>query len=200
MNDQLQAFLRHARGKGLDYATARTLLLAAGWKERDIANAIASDTLELPVPEPAGTHGARDASLHLLTFTTLYITVGSMIALYFSYLDYLFPDPADISWNLDQGLEGVRYAIAAIFIGFPLFAVLTGILERAVLREHESQVPAVRKWLTYLTIFLAAAIALGDIITLLFYFLNGTYTPRAANGVSVISMLESAGRLVFSSA
>jgi Domain of unknown function (DUF5671) len=178
MNEKLQTFLRHARGKGLDYATIRTLLLAAGWKERDIASAIANDGLELPVPEPRGAHGACDAFLYLLTFAMLYITVSSMIALYFNYLNYLFPDPADIHWNIDAVLEGVRYAIAAIVIGFPLFAVLTVILERAVLREPDSQVPAIRKWLTYLTVFLAAAITVGDVITLLFYFLNGAYTTR----------------------
>jgi hypothetical protein len=189
MNEKLHAFLRHAREKGFDYTTIRTLLLAAGWKERDIASAIASDGLELPVPEPTGAHGARDAFLYLLTFTTLYITVGSMIRLYFNYLDYLFPDPADIYWNIDAVLEGVRYAIAAIFIGFPLFAVLTAILERAVLTEPDSQVPAIRKWLTYLTIFLAAAITLGDVITLLFYFLNGTLTTRFILKVVVLLVI-----------
>lgn len=177
MNEKLHAFLRHSREKGLDYATIRTLLLAVGWKERDIASAIASDGLELPVPEPAGTRGARDAFLYLLTFAALYITVSSMIGLYFNYLDYLFPDPA-MDWNIDAVLGGVRYAIAAIFIGFPLFAVLTAILERAVLREPDSQVHPIRKWLTYLTVFLAAGVILGDVITLLFYFLDGAYTTR----------------------
>lgn len=178
MNEKLQSFLGHARSKGLDYLTIRTLLLAAGWKERDIAGAIANDGLEMPVPEPVGARGARDAFLYLLTFTALYITVTSIIVLFFDSLDYLFPDPADLYWNIDYVLEGVRYAIAATIIAFPLFAVLNAILERAIRREPDNQAPAIRKWLTYLTIFLAVAFTLGDLITLLFYLLNGAYTTR----------------------
>ena len=63
-----------------------------GWKERDIASAIASDGLELPGARTRGdTRCARCVSV-LLTFAALYITVSSMIGLYFNYLDYLFFD------------------------------------------------------------------------------------------------------------
>ncbi len=55
------------------------MLLAAGWKERDIASAVANESLDLPVPEPGGTGNARDAFLILLTFASLYITVSSVI-------------------------------------------------------------------------------------------------------------------------
>lgn len=178
MNEKLHAFLRHARDKGLDYATIRTLLRAAGWKERDIASAIASDGLELPVPEPVGTRSARDAFLHLLTFALLYITVWGMIVLYFTYLDYLYPDPAWMDWHAEAPLDVVRYAIAAIIVGFPLFLFLTAIGERAIPEDLDRQVHPVRKWLTYLTVFLAAAVILGDIITLLYYFLDGALTAR----------------------
>jgi hypothetical protein len=178
MHDKLHAFLRHARGKGLDYATIRTLLLAAGWKERDIASAIASDGLELPVPEPVGTHSARDAFLYLLTFSLLYVTVWGMIVLYFVYLDYLYPDPAWRDWQAEAPLELVRYAIAAIIVGFPLFLFLTAIGERAVPEDPDRPVHSVRKWLTYLTVFVAAAVIVGDIITLLYYFLDGALTTR----------------------
>lgn len=178
MHQKLHAFLRHARDKGLDYATIRALLLAAGWKERDIASAIAGEGLELPVPEPAATPNARDAFLHLLTFASLYITVSSMIVLYFSYLDYLYPDPAWMDWYAEPALQTVRYAIAAVVISFPLLMVLTVILERAVPKEPGIQVHPARKWLTYLTVFLAAAVILGDAITLLYHFLEGALTTR----------------------
>ena len=80
--------------KGLDHGTIRTLLLAAGWKERDIAGGIVAEGLEMSVPEPAGKNSARDAFLYLLTFASLYITVWGVIVLCYTYLDYLYPDPA----------------------------------------------------------------------------------------------------------
>jgi hypothetical protein len=178
MHEKLHAFLRHARDKGLDYATIRALLLDAGWKERDIASAIASEGLELPVPEPVWTRNARDAFLYLLTFALLYVTVASVLVLYFTYLDHLYPDPAWKDWYADAPLDVVCYHIATILVGFPVFAVLTVILERAVQTEPDSLVHPARKWLMYSTLFLAAAVILGDIIALLSFFFSGALTTR----------------------
>jgi hypothetical protein len=178
MHENLQTFIRHARDRGFDHGTIRTLLLAAGWKDRDIAGAMANEGLELAVPEPAGARGARDAFLHLLTFASLYITVTSVIVLFYLYLDYLFPDPAWGDWYAEAALDPVRYAIAAVIVGFPLFLLLTVILERGLLKQPDSQVHPARRWLTYLTLFLAAAVVLGDVITLLYYFLDGALTAR----------------------
>ena len=36
MDEKLVQFVEHARGKGLDHAGIRQLLLSAGWKDRDI--------------------------------------------------------------------------------------------------------------------------------------------------------------------
>ena len=73
------------------------------------------------MPEPGGARNARDAFLYLLTFASLYITVSSVILLFYTYLDYLYPDPAWGDWYAEAALDTVRYAIAAIAIGFPLF-------------------------------------------------------------------------------
>jgi hypothetical protein len=178
MSEKLPTFIRHARTKGLDHGTIRTLLLAAGWKERDIAGGIVAEGLEMSVPEPAGKNTARDAFLYLLTFVALYITVWSVIVLFYTYLDYLYPDPAWGEASVEAALDAVRYAIAAAIIAFPLFVLLSVILERAVLKDADSQVNPIRKLLTYLTLFLAAAITLGDVITLLFFFLDGALTTR----------------------
>src|SRR5689334_21168329 len=117
----------------MDHATIHLLLHAAGWKERDIAGAIASEGLDLPVPEPVSARNARDAFLHMLTFTALYVAVSSVIMLFYSYLDYLYPDPA-WNWNAEPELEAIRYAIAAIVVAFPLFTLLSMLLDRST--EH----------------------------------------------------------------
>ena len=189
MNDKLHAFLRHAHEKGLDYATIRTLLVAAGWKERDISSAIAAEHLQLPVPEPTGTRSARDAFLYLLNFAALYITVYNVIVLYFGFLNYLYPDPAWSDWYADTTWSGVRYAIAATLTAFPLFLVMTVIQERVVSTEPDNQIHPTRKWLTYLTVFLAAGTILGDVITLLYYFLNGAITTRFILKVVVLLVI-----------
>lgn len=113
-----------------------------------------------------------------MSFTTFYVVVTSILVLYFTFLDWLFPDPAWGVADFDGVMEGVRYAIAAVIVAFPLFVLLSTILERIVSRSPETAKPPIARWLTYLTIFLAAAVMLGDVITLLFYFLDGSITTR----------------------
>ena len=49
MNPDLAAFLEHARSKGMDHGTIRMLLLSAGWKEKDVAKALAEHSLDMAV-------------------------------------------------------------------------------------------------------------------------------------------------------
>jgi hypothetical protein len=189
MPDQLQDFIRHARGKGLDHGTIRLLLVGAGWKEKEIVGAMASEGLDAPVPEPAGARGARDAFLYLLTFTALYITVSSVIVLYYTYLNYLYPDPAWNDWSAEMAVSTVRYAISAVLIAFPLFVLFTVMFDRVGRGGDAGQIHPTRRWLTYLTLFLAAAVSLGDVITLLYFFLDGSLTTRFVMKVVVLFVI-----------
>ena len=189
MSQSLQAFIQHARGKGLDHATIRQLLLAAGWKEKDIARAIAAEGLDMAVPEPARSASARESFMYLMSFVSLYVVVGSVIGLYYTFLDHLYPDPAWRNVDVDAMLDGVRYAIAAVIIAFPLFLVLSLVLERVVRQAADSAKQPVARWLTYLTMFLAAAVMMGDLITLLFYFLDGSLTTRFVLKVIVLLVI-----------
>src|SRR5512143_3650954 len=94
MNPDLAAFLEHARAKGMDHGTIRMLLLSAGWKEKDVAKALAEHSLDLPVPAPPDGGGARDAFLYLCGFAALYASAISAVSLLFAYVNRLFPDPA----------------------------------------------------------------------------------------------------------
>jgi hypothetical protein len=189
MSQSLQDFINHARGKGLDYVTIRQLLLAAGWKEKDIARAIAAEGLEIAVPEPAGGGSTRDSFIYLMSFVSLYVVVGSAIGLYYTFLDHLYPDPAWGDGNIEAMLDGVRYAIAAIVIAFPLFLILSLVLQRVVRQAPDSHKQPVARWLTYLTMFLAAAVMMGDVITLLYYFLDGSLTTRFVLKVVVLLVI-----------
>lgn len=189
MSESLHNFITHARGKGLDYVTIRQLLLAAGWKDKDIARAIAAEGLEIAVPEPAGSGNVRDSFMYLMSFASLYAVVGSVIGIYYTFLDYLYPDPAWGHANLDAMRDGVRVAIAWIVVAFPLFLALSLVLERVVRQAPESRKQPVARWLTYLTMFLAVAVMVGDLVTLLYYFLDGSVTTRLVLKVVVLLVI-----------
>jgi hypothetical protein len=188
---QLKDFIAHARKKGMDHATIRMLLLSSGWKEKDIAEAMTEETLEMAIPLPPDVGGARDAFFHLLSFAALYTTVISLSLLFFNYIDILFPDAAMQSYPYDATgtLSSIRWSIAAIIVAFPLFLWITRILVKEMILHTEKAVSGVRRWLTYLTLFVTAGALTGDIITLVFYLLNGELSVRFIAKVFIVLLL-----------
>ena len=62
----------------MDHATIFQLLRASGWKDREIAEALAGRELAIPIPDRSGVGNARDACLHLLAFTAMYVSAVSL--------------------------------------------------------------------------------------------------------------------------
>lgn len=186
MIKELSAFITHARSKGMDHQTIRMLLLSAGWKEKDIAEALASESLDVPVPLPPDRGGARDAFFHLLTFAGLYTVLVSLVILFFTFIERLFPDPALGRIPVSYDASGIRWSMAAVIVAFPFFILLSRFLTGEMQRHPEKAASGVRRWLTYLTLFLAASVLIGDFITLVFSLLQGELSVRFILKVLVV--------------
>jgi len=210
MDERLIQFVDHARDKGMDHATIFHLLLSVGWKEKDVAEVFCAHDLELPIPKPAvvelvrarGRPGsawprrARDAFFHLLTFGALYAWATSLILLFFTYINFAFPDPA---WRtsqsaLEEALSGIRAELAVLIVSFPIFLVLWHFLLREVRLDPEKAKGAIRRWLGYLSIFVGALTLSGDVMTLIYYLLEGQLTVRFLLKAGVLFLI--AGSLV----
>ncbi len=197
MNEELSQFVEHSRDKGLDHATIRHVLLSAGWREKDIAEAFCAHDLELPIPKPAGVGTARDAFFHLLTFTALYTWATSLILLFITYIDFAFPDPA---WRtsygaLEAALSSIRASLSALIVSFPIFLILWFFLLREVRRHPEKAKGAIRRWLGYLSLFVGAVTLSADAITFVYYLFEGQLTARFLLKVTVLLVI--AGSLVY---
>jgi hypothetical protein len=191
----LKDFIAHARSKGMDHQTIRMLLLSSGWKEKDVVEGLTEATLDMPVPAPEDRGGAREAFFHLLAFVTLYASVVSVLVLLFEYLNRLFPDAAfDYSYYNDDG-SMIRWFIATLLVSFPVFAWMSSIINKDLAKNPERAWSPVRRWLTYLTLFVTAGVLVGDGITLLFYLLEGEISVRFM--LKVLAVLGVAG-MVFS--
>lgn len=191
MDQRINSFVAHAREKGMDHATIRMLLLSSGWKEKDIAEALTAESLDMPVPVPPDRGGAREAFLHLVAFASLYTTVISLVILFFMYINRLFPDlaleryPQDVYQN-----SGIRWSLAAIIVTYPLFMLISRKLLMEMKDTPEKAYSLVRRWLTYLTLFVAAMALAGDIITLIFRLLEGELSVRFLLKVAIVFVLS----------
>ncbi len=186
MSTDLAGFIEHARRKGMDHATIRILLLSSGWKEKDVIEALAKTSLEMPIPAPPDRGGAREAFLHLLTFAAFYASVLAVVMLLFHYIDFLFPDPAVTELAESWRRSAIRWSLAFVIVAFPAFVWLSRLLFREMRANPERSWSPTRRWLTFVTLFCASLALGGDVITLVFRLLEGELTTRFIMKVLVV--------------
>jgi Domain of unknown function (DUF5671) len=194
MHENLLRFIEHARQKGMDHATVFLLLRSTGWKEKEIAEAIAAGELTIPIPERAGVGSARDAFFHLLAFTALYAWAISLISLFFTYIELAFPDPATRTptYALEAALSGTRWSLATLIVSYPLFLLVWSYLLREVRISPEKAMSGVRRWLSFLSLFVGAVTILTDVIIVVYYLVEGDLTVRFLLKVLVLFVITGA--------
>lgn len=100
----------------------------------------------------------------------LITVVVSFINLSFNALERLFPDPLNRYYTMSTAMQA---ALAYLIIAFPVLVVLAKIIRKTINKVPEKANLMLRKWVLYAILFISGLIALGDIITLIRYFLMG---------------------------
>ena len=115
----------------------------------------------------------KDFVLYTGIMTTLYASVFSFILLLFQYINYLFPD--DLAYN-DPYSGTMRGTIATLLVIFPLYIALTRVTNQDIRKHPEKEELWFRKWLLYITLFIAGVAIIIDLIVLINGFLSGGLT------------------------
>ena len=184
MNADLQHFVREALSRGQSRDSIREQLDRAGWRSDEIDAALAAwaeSEFPVPVPRRRTQLSAREAFLYLVMFVTLYVTAFNVGAILFQLIERWLPDAA-----LARGYAGfdrfnaraVRDSIAGLLIAFPVLLFLSAFIGRMQQRDAEKRSSGVRKWLTYITLFVTALVILGDLTYLVSRLLSGDTPPR----------------------
>ncbi len=167
-------------------------LLAAGWSEEQIRGVLdgwADVDFPLPVPRPRASLSAREAFVYLLLFSTLYFFSWNLGSLLFKLIEHALPDAADARWQVLQLGPSIRWSISALVIAFPLFAFLSHRVSVDVVRNPIKRLSPVRRWLTYLTLFVAASVLVGDLTTLVYNLLGGELSLRFGLKVLTVALI-----------
>ncbi len=131
----------------------------------------------------------KDFFLQLGTMAALYVSAISIINLLFQTIDYAFPDK--LAYYGDPYSTGIRWAIASLIIIFPLFLLLSWLGGKDFRLNPEKRELPIRKWLIYLTLFIAGIAVVVDLIALVNIFLSGEITTRFI--LKVLTVLVIAG-------
>jgi hypothetical protein len=118
----------------------------------------------------------KDFFIYIATMAALYVSTFSLLALLFEYIDILFPDRLEMFHAEFSG--AVRSSMASLIIVFPSYIALTHFLNRGLRRNPEKKGLGIRKWLIYLTLFIAGITIIVDLVVLVNTFLGGELTTR----------------------
>lgn len=194
MNLELLSFIKEALAKGQPKDKISEALAAAGWRDDEVKAALniyADVAFPVPVPRRRPYLSAREAFIYLVLFTCLYLSSWSFGSLLFEFIGRAFPDPLTQYGYYDQ--SGVRMAVSMLVVAFPIYLWLSRLTLGEIRRDPDKKTSKIRKWLTYLTLFVAAGFIIGSLIALLFNLLGGEMTVRFF--LKVLSVLLIAGMI-----
>ncbi len=112
---------------------------------------------------------AADFFLHLGVVAVLYTFVGFLINLLFTVIDVAYPPVAENYFVSPS----ISFPVAALIVLFPVFVLLSYLTLKTYAVDQTKKQLGVRKWLAFLTLFVTGVIVAGDLITIIYYFLDG---------------------------
>lgn len=114
---------------------------------------------------------AKDFFLNLGATISLYTVVGSLINLLFTVIDNKFPKITNAYQYF--GSMSISWPVAILVIFFPIMILLMWVIAKEYDKNPEARYHGVHKWLAYLTLFIAGLVIAGDLVAVLYYFVDG---------------------------
>ncbi len=180
IDEELNGFVREALARGTPRDGVVQVLERAGWEAHQVKGALAGFAdveFPIPVPRPKAYLSPREAFMYLVLFSTLYLTTFNLGSLVFELIDRAFPDAAASTFS-NWSTWRIRWAVSSLIVSFPVFLVVSTLTRRDVQRDPRKRASRVRRWLTYVTMFIAAAVLIGDVTSLVYHLLGGELTIR----------------------
>jgi preprotein translocase subunit SecY len=79
--------------------------------------------------------------------------------------------------------------VSALIVAFPVFLYTSWLTGRAIQKDPVKRLSKIRRWLTYVTLFIAATVLIGDVTTLIYNLLGGELTMRFVLKVVTVALI-----------
>lgn len=113
----------------------------------------------------------KDFFLHLGIIATLYVSIVALISFLFEVINLALPDVNDFYYSGQN--SGLAWSMSVFIIVYPVFVYLLFKVNKYFTQFPEKAGLTIRKFFTYLTIFLTSLTGIIDLIVLLNAFLQG---------------------------
>lgn len=112
--------------------------------------------------------------VNFLSFLLLGITTTAVGIIFFQVINKYFPD---ILFNSFRA-SAIHYSIASLIVGFPIYLWALWFWFSSFSHSKELEESRLSKWLTYIILLIAGGTIIGDLIAIIYNFLQGEYGAR----------------------
>lgn len=121
---------------------------------------------------------AKDFFIQLGAMAALYAGAVALLNLLFRVINVAFPQVNQYA-NYYYFSSPISLPVATLIVVFPIFIGLSWLMQKDYQKDPTLRESGFRKWLVYITLFIAGAIVAGDLVTLLYQFLDGQELTKA---------------------
>ncbi len=177
LSPDLVEFVKESLRRRIARSDIEDTLIRAGWPRDQVQTALirfADAEFPIPVPRPTISVKPREAFLYAVLFAALFVSAYNLGALVFGVVDLAFSDREDIP--VARTRDGIRWSVSLLVVATPVFLYVARVVRRMVQSNPSARASRVRHQLTYLTLFIASAVLIGDVAAVVYNFLDGTVT------------------------
>ncbi len=128
------------------------------------------ENIENMSPKPKTT--PKDFFINLGAIVALYTVVVTLLNLLFTIINVAYPKVTSY-YSYYPGSQSISFPVATLIIFFPVYILFMWLLERGYFSEPEKKNLPVRRWLTYITLFVSGLVLAGDLVTVIYYWIDG---------------------------
>lgn len=134
---------------------------------------------------------ARDVFMYLLVVVVLAMSAANLGTLLFQYINLYVPDLMLPACTGTWCQDAIRWSLASIIVVFPVLLWAWRFLQRDIAVNPLKADARIRRWLLYLTLFVAGGFIIGDFVALIYGWLQGDLTIQFALKVLVVFYIAS---------
>ncbi len=161
-------------------------LHAVGWSDDEIDSIYATGLTQCGVPAPvkgddkifSKKSTAGEIVVNIFSFVVLGFIATSLGILFYNVIDYFFTDEIVGAYRKKVSSSSIHYAIAVLIVGFPMYYFSMKFWFRRFKRDEGKVESLLTKWITYIILLIGVITVVGDLVAVLFYFLQGEITVK----------------------
>ncbi|MEK7148063.1 MAG: DUF5671 domain-containing protein, partial [Patescibacteria group bacterium] len=112
----------------------------------------------------------KDFFLQIGAIATFYASAIALITLLFEVINFAYPK---VTEYYQYSFPSISLQVATLIVAFPLFIFLSWLMQKSYESDPGLREAPLRKFLAYATLFIAGAVVAGDLVTLIYMFLDG---------------------------